>query len=361
MDALGARLYGLHFGVVRPAPRETVRELIAQASAEVPGHRFSPGFLLAEWEQVVDAWQIESWEAYRDVARLGRKTRLPEAQRALLWSIFERVRAGLAEQGLVTTAQMFTRLAARIPELPRPPFDFAVIDEAQDVSVGQLRCLAALGGARPNGLFFAGDLGQRIFQQPFSWKALGVDIRGRSRTLRINYRTSHQIRMHADRLLDPELADVDGIAEERRGTVSVFNGAQPLIARFETPGAEITAVSQWLRARAAEGIAPHEIGVFVRSEAQFPRAQAAVESAGLTFRLLNERVETATAMSRSAPCTWRKGWSSARSRSWPATTRSSRSWSGSRASRMKLTWRMPTTQSGSSSTWRAHAHATTSS
>ena len=35
------------------------------------------------------------WEAYRDVARLGRKTRLPEAQRKVLWSIFERVRAGL--------------------------------------------------------------------------------------------------------------------------------------------------------------------------------------------------------------------------------------------------------------------------
>jgi hypothetical protein len=44
-------------------------------------------------------------------------------------------------------------------------------------------------------LFFAGDLGQRIFQQPFSWGALGVDIRGRSFTLRVNYRTSHQIRL----------------------------------------------------------------------------------------------------------------------------------------------------------------------
>jgi hypothetical protein len=52
----------------------------------------------------------------------------------------------------------------------------------------------------PNDLFFAGDLGQRIFQQPFSWRALGVDVRGRSRTLRINYRTSHQIRTHADLL-----------------------------------------------------------------------------------------------------------------------------------------------------------------
>ena len=101
------------------------------------------------------------------------------------------------------------------------------VDEAQDISIQQLRFLAALGGGQPNGLFFAGDLGQRIFQQPFSWKALGVDIRGRSRTLRINYRTSHQIRMQADRLLGPELADVDGNTEERSGTVSVFNGPPP--------------------------------------------------------------------------------------------------------------------------------------
>ena len=81
---------------------------------------------------------------------------------------------------------------------------------------------------RPNALFFAGDLGQRIFQQPFSWKALGVDIRGRSRTLRVNYRTSHQIRMQADRLLGPEVTDVDGNSEDRSDTVSVFNGPPPV-------------------------------------------------------------------------------------------------------------------------------------
>ena len=53
---------------------------------------------------MVDAWQLDSWEAYRDVARLGRKTRLPEAQRKVLWSIFERVRAGLKAQNLITHA-----------------------------------------------------------------------------------------------------------------------------------------------------------------------------------------------------------------------------------------------------------------
>ena len=84
-------------------------------------------------------------------------------------------------------------------------------------------------------LFFAGDLGQRIFQQPFSWKALGVDVRGRSSTLRINYRTSHQIRMQADRLLGPDVSDVDGNKEERKGTVSLFNGPEPNIVGFRFP------------------------------------------------------------------------------------------------------------------------------
>ena len=90
--------------------------------------------------------------------------------------------------------------------------------------MAQLRFFAALSGDRPNALFLAGDLGQRIFQAPFSWKALGVDVVGRSRTLRVNYRTSHQIRTHADRLLGPEVSDVDGIREDRTDTVSVFNG-----------------------------------------------------------------------------------------------------------------------------------------
>ena len=62
----------------------------------------------------------------------------------------------------------------------------------------------------------------------FSWHALGVDIRGRSHILRVNYRTSHQIRLQADRLLPPETSDVDGNTDRRAGIVSVFNGAEPL-------------------------------------------------------------------------------------------------------------------------------------
>lgn len=294
MTAIGRRLYELNFGRPHIASREIIQELLESAAGATEGNKFSLHFLMTEWEQVVDAWQLGTWEAYRDVVRLGRKTRLKENQRIVLWSIFERVRSGLSARGLVTYSDLFSRLASMFAESARAPFDFTVVDEAQDVGVAQLRFLAALGAGRPNRLFFAGDLGQRIFQQPFSWKALGVDVRGRSSTLRVNYRTSHQIRMQADRLLGPELSDVDGNTEGRNGTISMFNGPQPDILVFEKQEDEIKGVSQWLRARAGGGVAPHEVGIFVRSAAELDRARAAAQDAEIPFQVLDENLETVT-------------------------------------------------------------------
>jgi superfamily I DNA/RNA helicase len=291
-NALGLRLYKAKFGPLKLAAREDVRDLLRSASQTVGGHRFSLYFLLTEWEQVIDAWQLETWEAYRDVARLGRKTRLPEAQRAILWSIFERVRNGLRKRKLMTPAAMFTMLASVLVDSKRPPYDFAVVDEAQDITVSQLRFFSALGEVRQNALFFAGDLGQRIFQEPFSWKSLGVDIRGRSSTLRVNYRTSHQIRQQADRLLGLEITDVDGNTEDRSDTISVFNGPPPILRVFATEDEEIKTVATWLTEQSGAGIVPHEFGVFVRSGGQLDRAKAAVKVARLPFKILDEHVET---------------------------------------------------------------------
>lgn len=291
LNTLGIRLHKSLLGPVNPASQNDVRELLHEALKASAGHKFSLSFLLTEWEDVVDAWQLENWEAYRDVTRLGRKTRLPEAQRAVLWSIFEKVRDGLKERGAMTHAAVFTAVAAAMIKSKNPPFEFAVVDEAQDLSISHLRFFAALGTGRANALFFAGDLGQRIFQQPFSWKALRIDIRGRSRTLRVNYRTSHQIRMQADRLLGPEVSDADGNTDDRRA-VSVFNGPPPLIQVHNNEKEEGKAVSAWISEHVKAGVAPHEFGVFVRSEAQLPRARVALEEAGMPFKVLDEQVET---------------------------------------------------------------------
>ena len=206
----------------------------------------------------------------------------------------------MTERGLNTPSGLFSPVAVQ-------PFDFIVVDEAQDIGVAQLRFLAALAGSRKDALFFAGDLGQRIFQQPFSWKVLGVDVRGRSSTLKINYRTSHQIRMQADRLLGPEVTDVDGNQEERKGTISIFNGPPPSIQVLKTAAEECRAVSEWLVQSLAERIAPGEIGIFVRSESELPRARDAADQAGLPFVVLDKEVNTSSDRASICPMHLAKG------------------------------------------------------
>jgi mRNA-degrading endonuclease RelE of RelBE toxin-antitoxin system len=281
IDEVGIEAYEAAFGAPKVPTSAMLRTLLKSASDLAASHSFSLGFLEAEWADVVDAWQLDTWEAYRNVPRLGRKTRLGEKQRSVLWSIFERVRAELKDRGLVTMPAIFTTATERVGGGDALSADFVVVDEAQDITVPQLRFLAAVAGDKADGLFFAGDLGQRIFQTPFSWASLGVDVRGRSQTLRINYRTSHQIRRCADRLLDPDIADVDGIVETRTGTVSVFNGPDPVIEIADSPGHEAEIIASWLTARLGEGMTPDEIAVFVRSDAQLPRARDAVSKAGL--------------------------------------------------------------------------------
>ena len=107
MADIGRRLYQAHFGRSDLATPDRVRELLRQAATEVDDLRFSLRFLWAEWSRVVDAWQLASWAQYREVPRLGRRTRLPERQRELLWSVFSKVAAALDEHRLLTEPRLF--------------------------------------------------------------------------------------------------------------------------------------------------------------------------------------------------------------------------------------------------------------
>jgi superfamily I DNA/RNA helicase len=208
--------------------------------------------------------------------------------------VFERVLAALSDSGRITGAQMLKRLGDQLVGEEQAPYRFILVDEAQDLSVGRLRFLGALADAAPDSLFFAGDLGQRIYQQPFSWRALGVDIQGRSHTLRINYRTSHQIRRHLDQLLPSDLADVDGNRESRKGAISVFNGPDPQVRTFDDQGAEGSAVGAWVGERLESGMAPEAVAVFVRSDAEHSRAEAALRGAEVPFATMDGGLATTT-------------------------------------------------------------------
>lgn len=264
------------------ADDEFIRSLIEDAIGDL-GSDLSPVFLWSEWRFVLDAWQVDSLETYQNIPRIGRKARLGAKQREKVWEVCQEVRARLDQADKITWATAYTRIANNLSNSGERPFHFVVVDEAQDLGVSELRFLAVLGDTLPQSLFFAGDSGQRIFQQPFSWKALGVDIRGRSNRLRVNYRTSHQIRTKADILLPNEVSDVDGNLEDRTGTISVFNGAPPEIQVFEDQDAEIDGVSEILLRVLADEIVPDEVAIFVRSEAQMPRARAAFKRAGVEW------------------------------------------------------------------------------
>jgi superfamily I DNA/RNA helicase len=309
LDAIGLRLYKAHVGQATMASGEIVRELVQEAASALGEHKFGLHFLITEWEQVVDAWQLDDWEAYRDVVRLGRKTRIPEPRRKVLWSIFERVRAGLNARQLITHAQLFSSLATSISKNKNVVFDFAVVDEAQDISVAHVRFFAALGAGRPNALFFADDLGQRIFQQPFSWKALGVDIRGRSRTLRVNYRTSHQIRTQSDRLLGSAVTDADGNSEDRSDTVWCSMAHRPRFTRSRAGARR----PRW----SATGLqnAPRPECYHMSSECSSGRHRNWIVHAlpsrkrALLSRFSMNTSKSPTGMFRSAPCTSPRVWS----------------------------------------------------
>ncbi|MDM7955356.1 UvrD-helicase domain-containing protein [Blastomonas sp.] len=271
-------LHQLEYGVrPRIAPETLLRERILEAATKADLKGFSDRFLLSEWTNVVDAWSIGTMDEYVEVERMGRKSRLGPKQRERLWPIFQAVRNALQAERYTTWPAVFTDLASRLTKKSNKPFDHIVIDEAQDLGPSELRFFAAIAPGHADALFLAGDLGQRIFQHPYSWKGLGVDVRGRSFTLKVCYRTSQQIRRSADLLLPSVLRDVDGNEDERRGTISVFEGPEPIVRRYATTEDEIAGIREFVASALQDGIALSEVGLFVRTSAQVGRAKRGLE------------------------------------------------------------------------------------
>lgn len=196
-----------------------------------------------------------------------------------MWTVFECVHTAFAREQCLSRGELFGWLAQWLTEHPGQgrAYDYVIVDEAQDLGEVELRFLAAYA-TRPDTLFFAGDVGQRVHRYAFSWEALGISVRGRSRTLKVNYRTAHEIRELADRLLDDDNEDPDGEKQSRRGTISVVRGAKPEIRTFPTQEAECAGVAAWLDTLKARNFKARETAIFYRDEAQRSRALAMVRA-----------------------------------------------------------------------------------
>jgi Txe/YoeB family toxin of Txe-Axe toxin-antitoxin module len=267
-----------HQAGLRPQPvlDKDLEELLGNAPPP-----FSTAFLLREWHDVLDAQGITTWDAYRSAPRRGRGTPLTVKERKSLWDVFEPAIAAL-QSGNKATWQTICRLAREALEQGRiqSPYDAVLVDEVQDLKPQDLRLAAALTAKNPGNLTLVGDTGQRIYPGGFSLRALGIDVRGRSHILHLNYRTSEQIRRAADRILASAADDMDEGHESRAGTRSVFAGPEPTLHGCFSAEEE----AAWIAARCAElldrGLKPAEIAVFARTNKQVQRIAEALQACG---------------------------------------------------------------------------------
>lgn len=241
----------------------------AQAAQEL-SLSLTPEFLLAEWRGVIEAQGLRRWEDYREAKRTGRGTPLGARGRQDVWRAAQHVRAALERSGRFTWRTMCDALTDRL-QGQAARFDHVIADEAQDLGPSEVRFLLALTGGGNDHLLLAMDEGQRIFQRAFSMRALGLNFQGRSTCLKLNYRTSRQIRELADRVLPSTIRDADETVEQRL-TLSRFQGPAPTVLGLPDTEQEFEHLGHWLRDRLAEGVPPAQIAVFTRHD---PAATAA--------------------------------------------------------------------------------------
>lgn len=272
---------------------KSLYELLGAARERVaPGADFSLAFLRSEWDAVIDPWGIRTWTSYKGVPRTGRSTPLGAKQRLTLWKIFEEVQRLCAERRQMTWSRLCYEAAALCYD--KRPFAHVVADECQDFGPAELTLLRALVEPGEDDLFLCSDAGQRIYKTQVAWSAVGIDVRGRSTRLSINYRTTEQIRKFADTILPDALDEGEG-EKEKRSTVSLLSGPMPETQGFDGVSKEVEGVARRLKGLLAEGYAPRDIAIFARTDSVLrDRAAPALEKTGLTGHHLSDEKPPST-------------------------------------------------------------------
>ena len=272
-----------------------------EAMAKKPlGLGFPDRFYSDEWEQVIQANGVELREEYLRVARTGRGVRLNRAARSELWRVFEEYRAQLAERGVMEAADCY-RAAAALLERERAEADagftpasrsgtFAsvIVDEAQDMVAPAWRLIRRIVPDGPNDLFIVGDAHQRIYSRHrVVLSRYSIEIRGRARKLRLNYRTTEETRRWADGLLERRsMDDLDGGTDDNRAVRSVAHGPEPHVIHFRSRDEQ----AMWL-VRYLEGLMSRDEtlrGVCIVTRTRYERDAVGEElmEAGLPLELL---------------------------------------------------------------------------
>ncbi|MEG4009643.1 AAA family ATPase [Microcoleus sp. Pol11C1] len=211
---------------------------------------FPVSFYQEEWQTVVLNQGCQILRDYLVARRHGRGTRLNRQQRQAIWPVFEEYRNLLREKGLREPDDAMRDVAQIIATKGAAalPYKAVIVDEAQDLSEAAFTLLRAITGQpKPNDLFIVGDPHQRIYGKVVTLSRCGIDIRGRSRKLRLNYRTTDEIRRWATEILEGiDIDDLDGGNDSLKDYRSLMHGEEPTIKSFSRFEDELAHLKQVL-------------------------------------------------------------------------------------------------------------------
>ncbi len=214
------------------------------------GAQFEKIFYEDEWEQVIQANGISNLMEYLSVSRVGRGKSISRAIRKKVWGVFEEYRNQLNRDqykemmDLVREARLFLKEQGDIL-----PYRSIIVDEGQDMGKEVYLLLRAIVPEGPNDIFIVGDGHQAIYKKRVVLSQCQINIRGkRSRKLRLNYRTTEEIRRWAINFLEgQDVNDLDGGTDNQRGYRSIMHGAKPILKHFSLFSEEIDFVDSYIQ------------------------------------------------------------------------------------------------------------------
>lgn len=250
-------------------------------------------FLRDEWRQVVQANGISDLPGYLRVQRAGRGTSIDRKTKEKVWAVFAAYRARLDEEELSEPEDAYRHAREILRAKPALlPYRAIVVDEAQDLGAEAFRLIAEIapkadGVAGPDSLFIVGDAHQRIYGRRASMTKCGINVRGRSRKLRICYRTSDEIRRFAEAIVQGvTVDDLDESTDDLKGYRSLFHGPKPDIAICSSSDDEMTALVEWIVRCKADGIEESEICVLARTNDLVTAAASGLKARGFKVNML---------------------------------------------------------------------------
>lgn len=253
------------------------------------GLGFSDSFYQEEWERVVLPQRIHSKQDYFRAKRIGRGVALTRKQRAAIWQVFEEMRLQLQQKGLMTVEDAVHVVLDMLQEgAVARPYRCAIVDEAQDFGMESLRLVRSLVPEDKNDLFIVGDGHQRIYGRKAALGHAGINIRGRGRKLKINYRTTEQIRKLATAVLeDVEVDDMDDSVDTSLGYRSLIEGNKPILKGFDFAQQEAEWVVKEIETLLANGQASQSICVVGRTIRETAEVEKEMARQGLESRQIS--------------------------------------------------------------------------